>query len=86
MDPTSILKDVTDKILNSLPANLQTLKSDLEKSVHSILTNAFSKLDLVTRQEFDTQTKVLARTRKKIEALEIKITELEARLNTSPHE
>ncbi len=42
----------------------------MEKNFRVILKNTFEKLDLVTREEFDAQTKVLARTRQKLEALE----------------
>jgi BMFP domain-containing protein YqiC len=44
------------------------------------MTQGFSKLDLVTREEFDIQAQVLAKTRARLEALEIRVAELEARL------
>lgn len=53
---------------------------DIEKNVKAMLTQGFSKLDLVTREEFDIQTQVLARTRAKLEALEARVAELEATL------
>jgi BMFP domain-containing protein YqiC len=71
------LNDLNKKLCDALPPGLQTLKQDLEKNFHAVLINTFNKLDLVTREEFDAQTKVLARTRKKIEALEIEIKRLE---------
>jgi len=64
------LKKLAEELTNSLPTHLQTVKKDLEKNCQLILTQTFSKLDLVTREEFDVQTKVLARTRKKLEELE----------------
>jgi BMFP domain-containing protein YqiC len=73
MQPSQFLKDLTERLSNALPPQLNTLKKDWEKSVHSILANAFQKFDVVTREEFDTQTKVLARTRKKVEALEAEL-------------
>ena len=60
-------------ILASSPAR------DLEKNLHTMLTGAFNRLNLVTREEFDVQAKVLARTREKLTALEAKIAELERR-------
>jgi BMFP domain-containing protein YqiC len=45
-----------------------------------MLTQGFSKLDLVTREEFDIQSQVLAKTRAKLEALEARVAELEAQL------
>lgn len=77
MQPTDFLKDLTERLYSALPANLQTMKSDVEKNIHGILINTFSKLDLVTREEFDAQTKVLARTRKKVEELEARVKEME---------
>jgi BMFP domain-containing protein YqiC len=80
------LNDLAQRLTDVLPPALQTLKSDCEKNMRSILTGAFSKLDLVTRAEFDTQTKVLARSRQKITALENKIAALENLIKAAPHD
>jgi len=78
MQQTSqFIKELAQRLGNALPENLQAIKKDCEKNMQSILTSTFAKLDLVTREEFDAQTKVLARTRQKVEALESKIAELE---------
>jgi BMFP domain-containing protein YqiC len=53
--------------------------ADLEKNLRVLLQSAFSRLDLVSREEFDVQREVLARTRAKLEALEAKLAELEKR-------
>jgi len=53
---------------------------DLERNLRALLTSAFSRLDLVTREEFDVQREVLARTRAKLEALEAQVAELEKQL------
>ena len=53
---------------------------DIERNVKAMMTQGFSKLDLVTREEFDIQAQVLAKTRAKLEALELRVVELEARL------
>lgn len=53
---------------------------DIEKNVKSMMTQGFSRLDLVTREEFEIQAQVLAKTRAKLEALEARLAELEARL------
>jgi hypothetical protein len=50
---------------------------DLEKNVRTMMTQGFQKLDLVTRDEFDLQAKVLAKTREKLTALEAKVAEIE---------
>jgi BMFP domain-containing protein YqiC len=51
---------------------------DIEKNVHALLMQGFAKLDLVTREEFDIQAQVLARTREHLTALELRVAELEA--------
>jgi len=53
---------------------------DLERNLRALLTSAFSRLDLVTREEFDVQREVLARTRAKLEVLEAQVAELEKQL------
>lgn len=55
---------------------------DIERNVKSMLTQGFSRLDLVTREEFDIQAQVLAKTRAKLEELEARVAELEAQLTT----
>jgi BMFP domain-containing protein YqiC len=56
---------------------------DIERNVKAMMTQGFSKLDLVTREEFDIQSQVLAKTRAKLEALELRVAELEAKLAAS---
>jgi BMFP domain-containing protein YqiC len=72
-DLSAKLKDV----VNSGPAK------DFEKNARALLAQGFAKLDLVTREEFDVQTQVLARTREKLTALEARVTELEAQLTVT---
>lgn len=67
-----------NKALENSPAK------DIEKNVKALMTQGFSKLDLVTREEFDVQAQVLAKTRSKLEALEHRVAELEAQMNTTP--
>jgi len=52
---------------------------DIEKNVKVLLSGAFTRLDLVTRDEFEIQQEVLQRTREKLMILEAKVAELEAR-------
>ncbi len=52
---------------------------DMEKNVKGLLQSGLLRLDLVTRQEFDTQAQVLLKTREKLERLEVRVAELEAR-------
>jgi BMFP domain-containing protein YqiC len=52
---------------------------DIEKNIDALLKGMFTKMELVTREEFDVQTEVLKRTRQKLEDLEKKLSEIEAR-------
>ncbi len=56
-----------------------TPAKDVEKNLRALMSNFFSRLDLVSREEFDVQAKVLARTREKLDALEARVAELEKR-------
>ena len=71
------LLDEIDRKLKDLFA--RSPAADLEKNLRALLASGFSRLDLVTREEFDVQREVLARTRAKLEELEAKLAELEGR-------
>ncbi len=64
------LEDLAKKLFAILPENMQNIDNELQNKFNDILQIAFTKLDLVTREEFDVQVKVLARTREKVEKLE----------------
>lgn len=81
MDMNSFFNDLQGKINQAIESSPV---KDIEKNVKSMMTQGFSKLDLVTREEFDIQTQVLAKTRAKLEALELRMTELETRLAAQP--
>jgi len=71
------LDDLSRKIretTNSTPA------ADINKNIHALLQSAFTKLELVSREEFDVQLQVLQRTRSKLEQLELRVAELESQL------
>ncbi|MFN7097646.1 MAG: accessory factor UbiK family protein [Gammaproteobacteria bacterium] len=71
------LDDIAKKLTDALPDSLKHAKKDLQQTFHSILQSAFAKLDLVTREEFDVQVAVLAKTRSKLDVLERAVAELE---------
>jgi BMFP domain-containing protein YqiC len=71
------LDDLAQKLAGSLPAGVQTLKQDMERNMRAALEAALAKMDLVTREEFDVQSAVLARTREKLHRLEVQMAELE---------
>jgi len=60
-----------------VPEGLRTMREDLENNFRSVLRASLSKLDLVTREEFEVQEAVLARTREKLEALEERLQQFE---------
>ena len=70
----SIANDMQTKVGEAIR---QSPAKDLEKNVRGLMTQGFQKLDLVTREEFDLQTQVLAKTRAKLEELEAKVSALE---------
>lgn len=75
--PHQLFSDLQAKLnqaFESLPVK------DFEKNAKAMLNQGFSKLDLVTREEFDVHLEVLAKTRAKLEMLEARVVELEAQL------
>jgi ubiquinone biosynthesis accessory factor UbiK len=77
--PNDVFNDLQQKMsefLQNSPAK------DVEKNMKAMLAQGFSKLDLVTREEFDTQTQVLVRTRARLEELEKRVAQLEQKLGT----
>jgi len=76
MISSATLDDLARRIGRAIEASPA---KDMEKNVKALLQGGLSKLDVVPRAEFDVQAKVLARTREKLEALEKKVAELEAR-------
>jgi BMFP domain-containing protein YqiC len=81
MDRNNFFNDLQAKINQAIE---KSPAKDLEKNVKAMLHQGFSKLDLVTREEFDVQCQVLAKTRAKLEALEARVAELEAQLQSQP--
>ena len=77
MSQTPILDDLSARISAFLEASPA---KDVEKNLRALLSSAFARLDLATREELDIQVKVLARTREKLTRLEARVAELEANL------
>ena len=75
----SFLNELQDRIHQVMQ---QSPAKDLEKNVRAMLNQGFAKLDLLTREEFEVQAEVLSRTRAKLEALEKRVAELEAKLKS----
>ena len=71
------LNNVARKLAEAVPEGLRSVREDLEQNFRSVLRSSLAKLDLVTREEFEVQEAVLAKTRAKLEALEQQVKELE---------
>jgi BMFP domain-containing protein YqiC len=65
------------RISESLPSGLREFQQEVERNARTAMQSAFARMDLVTREEFDAQAKVLLRTREKLEALEARLAKLE---------
>ena len=74
------LDSLLQQITSALPDGWQDMKGDLDRNLHAALRSALGKLDLVTREEFEIQRDVLARTRAKCDALAEQVAELEKRI------
>ena len=80
---------MNEKLLSELSARLAEFASanpakDLEKNFRGLLSSALTRLELVSREEYDVQTQVLARAREKLAALEARVAELETRAGGKP--
>ncbi len=72
-----LFDDLATRLDALLPPGAREVRRDFEKNAKATLQNALGGLDLVTREEFDVQAGVLARTRAKLEALEARVAALE---------
>jgi BMFP domain-containing protein YqiC len=72
-NPKKPFEAVAKQLLNAIPMSVRHLPQELEKQFHDILQKAFVKMDLVTREEFDAQVRVLRRMREKLATLEKKL-------------
>jgi BMFP domain-containing protein YqiC len=84
---TTIINELARKLIDAMPGSaesLDTMRGDLEKNFRGLLAAAFERMDLVTREEFDIQRKVLERSREKLAALEAEVEKLEADHQPAP--
>ncbi|EMF4671658.1 ubiquinone biosynthesis accessory factor UbiK [Providencia stuartii] len=82
LDPKKI-EQVARQIQGALPKGVRDLGEDFDKKLRSLLQSQLSKLDLVSREEFDIQTQVLLRTREKLAQMEQRVKALEERFGES---
>lgn len=72
------IENITERIGALLPADLSALRGEFKTNVKALLEASLTRMDLVTREEFDAQSTLLRRTREKLDRLEMHLTELEA--------
>lgn len=78
MTLSSLINTLSERLCAVLPEAPGLVRKDLEKNFHAILESVFSGLDLVSREEFDIQTRVLARCRERLARLEATLSALES--------
>ena len=77
------INEIAKRLWASLPAPVRGAQVDLENNFQVVLRNTLGKMDLVTRDEFDVQTKVLERTRARLAVLEARLAQLEQQVSGS---
>lgn len=77
LDP-KLFDDLSRRVAGNLPPGLQSLQDDLKRNLRSSMESALTKLNLVSREDFEVQQAVLLRTREKLRALEARVAALEA--------
>ena len=80
LDPKK-LEELAKQIADAIPPGVKNMAEEVEGRAKTVLQSQLSKLDLVTREEFDIQTQVLIKTREKLEAMEVRLAALEAEQN-----
>ena len=83
IDPKKI-EQISRQVHESMPKGLRDLGEDVEKKIRQVLQSQLTRLDLVSREEFDVQTQVLLRTREKLALLEQRLNDLENRSPSAP--
>ncbi len=74
--------EIASKLFASLPTSLQNFEKEIQQKFKEVLQATFARMDLITREEFDVQCKVLARTREKLDQLQAQVDELASHKKT----
>ncbi len=77
-------EEIARRLLQALPSSLAGLDQDLRRNIRATLVDILQRMDLVSREEFDVQAAVLARSRERLEQLETRVKALEAQIEASP--
>lgn len=80
---TKVIEELARKLAESVPPGVRALQADMERNFRALLESGLAKMNLVTREDFDIQQRVLERTREKLTALEARLAELESKQRSS---
>ena len=78
--------EISERLGRLLPEGAQEMRADFERNAKTVVQQALSRMDLVTREEFDAQAEVLARSREQVEQLARRVAELERQSGITPPE
>ena len=78
------IEEIARRLMDNLPPALRATQRDLESNFRAVLRASLGKLDLVTRDEFDVQSRVLERTRARLEALEARVRAMDGSADGAP--
>lgn len=79
MSKPQIIEDVVEKISDLVPQDFKTMREEFHTNAKAIMVAGLKKMDLVTREEFDVQKAVLAKTRQKLKMLEAELKHIQAK-------
>lgn len=74
------LEEIAKQVSDAMPEGVKSLGTEVDRKIKQVLQAQLGKLDMVSREEFDVQTQVLLRTREKLNAMEDKFVQLEAKI------
>lgn len=77
------IEEIAKQVTDAIPPGLKTMATEFEEKTKTILQRKLAQLDVITREEFDVQTQVLIKTRAKLDQLEKKLAELDAKFTAS---
>lgn len=80
MNQENAINRLVDQLARNLPGSVAAAREEFTAAARAVLSDAFSRMELVTREEFDAQARVLARSREQLEALTRELQDLELRL------
>jgi BMFP domain-containing protein YqiC len=78
----TFVRDLAERLVRNVPQGIQAAGDDLQRNFESVLQTALSRLDLVTREEFDVQRRLLERSRAKLDTLEAELARLQGQVAT----